>query len=186
MALHDDSDDDQEMHGNGAIVDQTQNRADFERNLKQCRDALSQYPTDYTAHLNYVQCLSSSIEHFTQFKRAWTKMRVRFAIPPSVSLQLINSEINGLRALCDGTPSKEQILEIVSSFKSAVSDYTMSIELWTEYLHFVFANKSVIGMPFIRREVLQDAVRSIGQHFVNGNTVCFAVSDSLCLFTPFL
>ena len=50
--------------------------------------------------------------------------------------------MNGLGAQSEGTPS----------------DDTMSVDLWR-----VFAHKSVIGMQFIRREVQQDAVRSVGR-----------------------
>ena len=181
MAEANGSDGDQEMDRNqfqSGFQSESQ-KLEFERKLKECRDLLSQYPADYTANLNYVQCLSQSTDHHVQYKRAWNRMRVRFAIPPSTSMQLIAAEINNVRAHCgdqdDGRhhgPTKEQILEIMGSFKAASSDYTMSIDLWTEYINFAFANKAVLGITFIRHEVMQDAVQSIGQHFVDGAKVC--------------
>eukprot|EP01084_Bolivina_argentea_P280629 479949_1 len=166
-----DTDNDQEMESsNNDTITEQFNKHQFETNLKQCRDALSQNPNDYTTHLNLVNALSN-IKYINQFRKARDKMCNKFAIPPSVSINFINVEMEYLYYLSnDKTPTIQQINIIIQLFKNAINDYCIDIKLWTNYLSFVFQFKSIIGLNEIRKNIINQAVKTIGQHFYDGHT----------------
>mmetsp|Transcript_7584 Transcript_7584/g.12406 ORF Transcript_7584/g.12406 Transcript_7584/m.12406 type:complete len:1048 (+) Transcript_7584:27-3170(+) len=145
----------------------TQSKEDFEERLKECRDALSQSPNDYHCHLNVVQCLSS-IDHMSQFRKARDKMYHKFAIPPSDQMQFIKVEIEYLRHSCHAesrSASNEEINHIMKLYQKAIYDYPVDIQLWSDYLSFVFQHEPVIGIEYIREHIINEAALSIGQHF---------------------
>eukprot|EP01084_Bolivina_argentea_P280631 479951_1 len=165
------SDDDQEMKftNNDTITEQF-NQHQFETNIKQCRDALSQNPNDYNTHLNLVNALSN-IKYINQFRKARDKMTTKFAIPPSVSINFINIEMEYLYYLSKNTtPTIEQINIIINHFKIAIKDYCVDIKLWINYLQFVFQFKSIIGINEIRNNIINEAIKTIGQHFHDSHT----------------
>ena len=64
-----------------------------------------------------------------QFRKARDKMRIKFAIPPSVSLQCIQVELQLLENTDASSNQKEQIERILHLFHLAVDDYSMDMTL---------------------------------------------------------
>ena len=168
----DDSDNDHEMKTD-TNNDNNYNKEKFEENVKEFRDKLSQNPNNYDYHLNLLNYLSNNIEYINQFRKSRDKMYKKFAIPPSVSINFINVEIKYLYHLCKDNqiPTNKQINVIIQLFKNAINDYSFNIDLWLNYLEFVIQYQSIIGIKFIRKNIINEAISTIGHHFYQSHKV---------------
>lgn len=141
--------------------------------LESLERSLAEYPANYDAHVQYIQCLRK-LAHFEKLSQARKSMNEIYPLSPTMWQEWASDE----RSSNDSVELFSMIEEI---YEKGVLEY-LSAPLWCDYVNFVqnhdpsvvqCAPSSVSKM----RSLFERAITSVGLHFVEGHMIWNVYSE---------
>ncbi|KAK1287180.1 hypothetical protein QJS10_CPB19g00314 [Acorus calamus] len=133
--------------------EEEEDEATQELRLETLEKALSENPSDYDSHVQYIQCLRK-LGRIEKLRQAREAMSALFPLSPNIS---------------------EDFSEIEKIYERGVQEY-LSVSLWSDYLDFIEEHDPLVsqctpvGLTKMR-DLFEHALTAAGLHIIEGNKI---------------